>query len=480
MPRSGRRERTRPGYWTSSAAWRQRLRDTRGVQPETRYARSGDVSIAYQVVGEGPFDLVFVPGSISHVDLGWTIPRWARLRSSLAEFSRLIIFDKRGTGMSDRLTETTTFEQRMDDVRAVMDAAGSERAALLGISEGAPMAVLFAATYPTRATALVLYGGLARTLWAPDYPLGTQPDAFERMLKEEETNWGNQGWMEELARAGNPGADPEELRLTVDLFRYSASPGAIVDLDRLNAAIDVRPALPAITVPTLVVHQTGDPWVSVEHGRFLADRIAGARMVELPGSGHMLTTENVDLFLREVRTFLEDVWGGAWGEAEPDRVLATVLFTDIVGSSEKLASLGDRAWRELLERHHRLVRRQLVRFRGQEVDTAGDGFFASFDGPARAIRCACAIMAAMPELGLDVRAGLHTGECELVDGKVAGIAVHTGARVAAHAQPGQVLVSSTVKDLVAGSGLGFQERGTHELKGIPGEWRLYAVETLTM
>jgi pimeloyl-ACP methyl ester carboxylesterase len=455
------------------------MRDTKGVQPVTRYARSGDVSIAYQVAGEGPFDLVFVPGSISHVELGWTIPRRARLLSSLAEFSRLIIFDKRGTGMSDRLAESTTFEQRMDDIRAVMDAAGSERAALLGISEGAPMAVLFAATYPTRATALVLYGGLARTLWAPDYPLGMQPDEYERMLKEEEANWGNPEWLEEFARAANPGADPGELRGIVDLFRYSASPGAIVDLDRLNAAIDVRPVLSAIAMPTLVVHQTGDPWVSVEHGRFLADRIAGARMVELPGSGHMLTTENVNLFLREVRTFLEDAWGGAWEEAEPDRVLATVLFTDIVGSSEKLASLGDRAWRKLLERHHQLVRRQLVRFRGQEVDTAGDGFFASFDGPARAIRCACAIVAAMPELGLDVRAGLHTGECELVDGKVAGIAVHTGARVAAHAERGQVLVSSTVKDLVAGSGLGFEERGTHKLKGIPGEWRLYAVETVT-
>jgi class 3 adenylate cyclase/pimeloyl-ACP methyl ester carboxylesterase len=446
------------------------------VQPETRYAKSGQVSIAYQVVGEGPFDLVFSPGAVSHVELGWTVPRWARLWSGLAEFSRLIVFDKRGTGMSDRLSESTTFEQRMDDIRAVMDAADSERAALFGISEGAPMSVLFAATHPTRATALVLYGGLARTLWAPDYPWGARPHDYEEMVKDEETNWGNPEWIaKHVAEGWNPGADPEELRLTADLFRYGASPGAMGDLERLNAAIDVRPALPAISVPTLVVHQTGDPWVSVEQGRFLAERIAGARMVELPGEGHMLEAENVDPFLTEMRTFLEDAWAGGWEEPEPDRVLATVLFTDIVSSSEKATALGDRAWREVLERHHELVRRQLARFRGKEVDTAGDGFLASFDGPARAIRCACSLVEAMPELGLDIRAGLHTGECELVGGKVAGIAVHTGARVAAQAQPGEVLVSGTVKDLVAGSGLGFDDRGTHSLKGIPGEWRLYAV-----
>jgi len=446
-----------------------------GVGPDTQYARSGAVSIAYQVVGDGPFDLVLSPGAVSHVELGWTIPRWERLWRGLAEFSRLIVFDKRGTGMSDRLTESTTFEQRMDDIRAVMDAAGSEGAALLGISEGAPMSALFAATHPGRATALVLYGGLARSLWAPDYPLGMQPDDYEQMVKEEETNWGNPEFMRELAQGWNPGADPEELRLTADLFRYAASPGAVGDLERLNAAIDVRPALPVISIPTLVVHQTDDPWVSVEHGRFLAKEINGARMVELPGSGHMLTNENVDRFLREVRAFLEDARVGATAEAEPDRVLATVFFTDIVASSEKAATLGDRAWRELLERHHELVRRHLARFRGREVDTAGDGFFATFDGPARAIRCACALSQAMQELGLEIRAGLHTGECELVEGKVAGIAVHTGARVAAHAQPGEVLVSQTVKDLVAGSGVAFAGRGEHELKGIPGEWKLYAV-----
>jgi class 3 adenylate cyclase/pimeloyl-ACP methyl ester carboxylesterase len=454
-------------------------RHTRDVQPETRYAKSGDVSIAYQVAGEGPFDVVLVPGSLSHVEMGWTVPSWARWRHGLAEFSRLIIFDKRGTGMSDRLTESTTFEQRMDDIRAVMDAAGSERAALVGTSEGAPMAVLFAATYPARATALVLYGSFARALWAPDYPLGVQPDDYEREIQQTEASWGRQEWMEGLVRSALPGADEEEVRVTANVLRYAASPGAAADLDRLNASIDVRAALPAIAVPTLVAHQTGDQWVRIEEGRFVADHIAGARFLELPGEGHMIAPGNIDSLLREIRTFLEDTWAGGWAGVEPDRVLATVLFTDIVDSSEKAVALGDRGWRELLERHHGVIRRQLVRFRGKEVDTAGDGFFASFDGPARAIRCACAIVELLPELGLEVRAGLHTGECELVDGKVAGIAVHTGARVASHAQPGEVLVSSTVKDLVAGSGLAFEDRGAHELKGIPGEWRLYAVDRAT-
>jgi pimeloyl-ACP methyl ester carboxylesterase/class 3 adenylate cyclase len=443
--------------------------------PETRYAKSGDVNIAYQVVGDGPFDLVFVPGSISHVELGWRIASNARLLTGLAEVCRVILFDKRGTGMSDPLKEATTFEQRMDDIRAVMDAAGSERAALLGRSEGAPMAVLFAATYPERAAALVLYGGLARALWAPDYPFGTPPEEYDRMVDEEEANWGKPGWLEELVQTAVPGVDAEELRAYVDVFRYGASPGAIGDLDRLNAAIDVRPALPTIRVPTLVVHQTGDEWVRPEHGHFLAENIVAARFLELPGEGHILHADNVGLFLDEVRSFLADAWGGGWSEPEPDRVLATVLFTDIVGSTAKAAELGDRGWKELLEQHHAAIRRELSRFRGNEIDTAGDGFFASFDGPARAIRCACAITESVQRFGLELRAGLHTGECELIDGKVAGIAVNIGARVASQAAPGEVLVSQTVKDLVAGSGLAFEDRGTAELKGVPGEWRLYAV-----
>ena len=330
--------------------------------PVTQYAKSGSLNIAYQVVGEGPFDLVFVPGSISHVELEWAVPSWARMRRGLAEFSRLIRFDKRGTGMSDRPPAATTFEQRMDDIRAVMDAAGSERAALIGVSEGAPMAVLFAATYPTRATALVLYGGLARTVWAPDYPLGTPRDAYDRMIEEDQRDWGRPGFIEEFVAGVVPEADEEERRALVTVFRYGATPGALGDLDRLNAEIDVRPALPAIAVPTLVLHQTEDPWVNVEHGRYLAQQIRGARLVELPGRSHIVTADGGEQLIGEVRAFLESVWGGGWTAPEPDRVLATVLFTDIVGSTAKAAELGDRGWRELLEQHHAAIRRELTRF----------------------------------------------------------------------------------------------------------------------
>ncbi len=443
-------------------------------RPETRYAKSGGVNVAYQVVGDGPFDLVFVPGWASHVELAWKVPSGARLLRGLAEFSRLIRFDKRGTGMSDRLTESMTFEQRMDDIRAVMDAVGSERAALMGISEGASMSILFAATYPQRATALVLCGGQAKTMSAPDYPLGSSVEG-EREAAEDEANWGKPGWLEALASGALVEADQDEAGAWADVFRYSVSPGAVAELDRLNAAIDVRPALPTIRIPTLVVHQTDDPWVVIGHGRYLAEHIAGARFVELPGAAHALASTNLDVFLRDVRAFLESAWDGGWTEPEPDRVLATVLFTDLVGSTARAAELGDRAWRKLLEQHHARIRQQLVHFRGHEHDTAGDGFFASFDGPARAIRCACAIRDSLGELDLDVRAGLHTGECELLDNKVAGIAVAIGARVAAQASPGEVLVSGTVKDLVAGSGIEFTDRGTAELKGVPGDWRLYAV-----
>ena len=342
------------------------------------------------------------------------MPSWSRLRSGLGEFSRLIRFDKRGTGMSDRPAGATTFEQRMDDIRAVMDAAGSERAALIGVSEGAPMAVLFAATYPARATALVLYGGFARTLWAPDYPLGGPRDAYDRSVEEEAGDWGRPGFLEELVAGIVPDADEEERRAVVNIFRYGATPGAVVDLDRLNAEIDVRAAFSVVTVPTLVLHQTEDPWVNIEHGRYLAQQIRGARLVELPGRSHVITGDGAERLVGEVRAFLESVWSGGWTAPEPDRVLATVLFTDIVGSTAKAAELGDRGWRELLEQHHAAIRRELGRFRGHEIDTAGDGFFASFDGPARAIRCACAITESVGQFGLELRAGLHTGECELM------------------------------------------------------------------
>jgi class 3 adenylate cyclase len=443
------------------------------MPPETRYARSGDVSIAYQVVGDGPFDVVFVPPSSSHVELGWDVPSMRVLREGLSSFARLIFFDKRGTGMSDRVAGAPTLETRMDDVRAVMDAAGSERAAIMGWSEGVAMSALFAATYPKRAWALVLYGGFARDLRAPDYPWGvTEADAL-RMIETERTSDEQPGTAEEVARSGMPSGTDEEIVAMAKLLRQSISPGASEALARMNIQIDIRPVLPAIRVPTLVLHNSGDRWVELERGRDLATRIPGAEFVQFPVEGHMTPVAAMPRVVGEIERFLHAAWE-ADALDEPDRQLATLLFTDIVDSTSHLAELGDAGWRELLERHHALVRAELARARGREVDTAGDGFFAAFDGPARAVRCAKSIVDRMRELGLEVRSGLHTGECEIVDGKVSGIAVHTGARVAAHAGPGEVLVSSTVKDLVAGSGLEFDDRGVHELKGIPGEWRLYA------
>jgi class 3 adenylate cyclase/dienelactone hydrolase len=433
------------------------------------------VSIAYQVVGDGPFDVVFVPYLVSNVELGWEVPSTRVFLEELASFSRLIHFDKRGTGMSDRVAGAPSLETRMDDVRAVMDAVGCERAALVGWSEGVAMSALFAATYPERVWGLVLYGGKARQLRAPDYPWGaTEADAL-REVAETGAVSDLAAVAEEIARSGMPTAGAEEVAALARMIRQSASPGALEALGRMNIQIDIRQVLPAIRVPTLVLHNAGDRWVEVERGKDLARRIAGAAFVGFPIDGHITPAADLPPVVDEIGRFLRDVWETAGVVEEPDRVLATVMFSDIVDSTAKAVEMGDARWRELLERHHVLVRRQLARARGKEVDTAGDGFFAAFDGPARAIRCACAITEAVTELGLEVRAGLHTGECELIDGKIAGIAVHTGARVAAKANPGEVLVSSTVKDLVAGSGLAFEDRGAHEFKGIPGEWRLYSV-----
>jgi pimeloyl-ACP methyl ester carboxylesterase len=445
------------------------------VQPETLYTKSGDVSIAYQVTGDGPFDMVFIPPFVTHVELVWTTSFGPALER-LSSFCRLIRFDKRGTGMSDRVSGAPTLETRMDDARAVMDAAGSSRAAFFGSSEGAAMSLLFAATYPERTAALVLRSAYPRTMWAPDYPWGRTEEEYRRETKRDLGLFGSRDEALAAVRSRMELDDEQEAHEWVDYLRWSGSPGAVEALALLNKEIDVRHVLPAIRVPTLVLHGSEDTIVPIDVARYVADRIPGARLFEVP-TGHLATGRAAIEMNDQVERFLYEVWeSGGWAEAEPDRVLATILFTDIVGSSERAAELGDRAWRDLLERHHEVVRRQLVRFRGREVDTAGDGFFTYFDGPARAIQCACAIVESVPELGLEVRAGLHTGECELMDGKVAGIAVHTGARVASHAQPGEVLVSSTVKDLVAGSGLAFEDRGAHELKGIPGEWRLYAVE----
>jgi class 3 adenylate cyclase len=441
--------------------------------PETRYARSGDVMIAYQVLGEGPFDVVFAPPWVSHVELYWEAAGVAALLGGVAEHARLLVFDKRGTGLSDRVAGVPTLEERSDDIRAVMDAAGSDRAAVFGASESVPMSVVFAASYPERVSALVLYGGLARTLWAPDYQFGFTEREYRKMLEDEFDAFVTPGGLEELVRSGFPSADEAEVRAFARILRYGASPSANEALERMNMAIDVREVLPVISAPTLVVHQRGDPWARVEHGRYLAEHIPGAAYVELDGDEHLPTAASAAQWLAEMMPFLGEA---AMREApEPDKVLTTVLFSDIVGSTAMAAGLGDTRWRELLAAHHGRIRAQLARFRGVELDTAGDGFFARFDGPARAIRCALAIHQAVRDVGLQVRIGLHTGECEVLDAKVAGISVAIGARVSARAGAGEVLVSQTVKDLVAGSGISFEDRGLAELKGVPGQWRLYAV-----
>jgi pimeloyl-ACP methyl ester carboxylesterase len=440
--------------------------------PTTRYARSGDANIAYQVVGDGPFDLIWVPGWVSNVEVSWEIPEYARFLTRLASFSRLILFDKRGTGMSDSVSveHLPGLEQRMDDVRAVLQAAGSTNAAVFGASEGGNLSILFAATYPERVRALVLAGIFVKRIWSPDYPWAPTPEAREELQARLEQEWSgdvNLGTMAPSALG-----DPALMRRITTFLRRSASPGAAVALHRMNTGIDTRSALPSITAPTLVICRTDDRDVSLEEGRWIAGQIPHARFVELPGDDHLTWLGDTDALLDEVEAFLT----GVRRRPDPHRWLATVLFTDIVDSTTTAAAVGDRNWHDLIERHHELIRRELDRYGGTEIDTAGDGFFATFDGPARTVRCACAVTDAVRELGLEVRAGVHTGEVELADGKVRGIAVHIGARVAHEAGPGEVLVSSTVKDLVVGSGLRFRERGGTQLKGVPGEWQLYQVE----
>jgi pimeloyl-ACP methyl ester carboxylesterase/class 3 adenylate cyclase len=439
-------------------------------RPKTCYAKSGDVHIAYQVFGEGPLDIVWVPGWFSNVESNWLNPPIAYFFDRLSSFARVITFDKRGTGLSDPVAVTSppTLEERMDDVRAVMDAVGSERAALIGLSEGGPMSALFAATYPGRTSALVLTGTFARVESAEDYPIGLDRDTVRRIVEVLVQSWG-EGLIVQFAA---PSMDTPESRQRVGEYeRSAASPGMVRALMLLNLEVDVRPLLSAITVPTLVLHRTDDKLVPVEHGRYLAEHIPGAKLVEVPGIDHVPWAGDTDRFVDEIQEFLT----GVRHTAEPDRVLATVMFTDIVGSTERASELGDRRWREILDRYYELSRREIARFGGREVNTTGDGTLATFDGPARAIRSATAIAAATRQLGIDVRAGLHTGECELAGSDVRGIAVHIGARVAALAGAGEVLVSRTVRDLVVGSGLTFSERGEHELKGVPGSWQLFSV-----
>jgi len=446
--------------------------------PEVRYTKSGDVNIAYSVVGEGPFDLVFIVGWVlSTLEVAWDGPP-ADFFRRLGSFCRLILFDKRGTGLSDRVEGIPQIETRMDDVRAVMDAVGSRRAAIMGVSEGGLMTALFAATYPERTAAAILYGTAATYIKADDYPWGRTREDYLSRHDERAKAWGSPKLLDDLfmSSASAIAGDENVRRWFARYVRTSASPGASTQLALMNMDMDVRAVLPTIRVPTLVLHVEGDKWFPVGAAHYMADKVPGAELVILPGDDHAWFVKP-EAPAREIERFLTGIWKrGEWDVYESERVLATVLFTDIVDSTATAVRLGDRGWRDLVQRHHAIIRRQLARFRGRELDTAGDGFFASFDGPARAIHCARAINDAVKELGIQVRAGLHTGECEVVDGKVGGIAVHIGARVAAQAEAGEVLVSSTVKDLVAGSGIQFRERGVASLKGVPGEWRLYGVD----
>ncbi|HTL26009.1 MAG TPA: adenylate/guanylate cyclase domain-containing protein [Burkholderiales bacterium] len=437
-------------------------------QIQTRYAKSGELNIAYQLFGSGGANLVVIPGWASNVENIWTVPEIADFAARLAEFASVIVLDRRGTGLSDPVVNPPTLEERMDDVRAVMDSAGWKRAAIWGISEGGPMAMTFAASHPDRVDALVLYGTYARFSRADDYPHGYPAAANAKWLADVESTWGTGT----LSRSFAPskGADPETLRNLARLERLAMSPGTALKLFTLQTEFDVRHVLPAIRVPTLILHRKDDRPVRVQNGRYLAERIAGAKYVELEGTDHLVWLGDMDSALAEVREFLT----GERATAEPDRVLATILFCDIVDSTAHAASLGDHNWKQLLSRFHALADEKLRHFRGRKLDTAGDGLYAAFDGPARAARCGAALANGAEGLGVRLRVGVHTGECEVLEDKYSGIAVHVGARIAALASPGEVLVSSTVKDLVAGSGLRFEDRGEHVLKGVPGQWRLFA------
>ena len=441
--------------------------------PETKYVQNGDVSIAYQVVGNGPFDLLIVPGFISHLEQAWEDPAYSRFLQRLASFSRLIQFDKRGTGLSDRIVDIPTLEQRMDDVRAVMDATGSERAALFGISEGGPMSILFAATYPERTSALILYGSIAKGSWTSDYPWGARLDdeGREEWLEGWRKEWGGPYGIESWAPSV---ADDAQFRQWwAKYLRLGASPSAVINVFRMNEAIDVRDILPAVHVPTLVLHRSGDRAVEVEQGRYLAQHIPGAKFVEQSGDDHLWWVGDSESIVNEIQEFLT----GERHAVEPDRVLVTVLFTDIVDSTKRAAEMEDRHWRDLLENHNKLMRTEINRFKGRVVKSTGDGFLATFDGPARAIHCAFAASEELRRLGVEIRSGLHTGEVELIGDDVGGIAVHTAARVLTEAKANEVWTSRTVKDLVAGSRFKFSERGTYTFKGIPGDWPLFTVET---
>ncbi|MDP3938075.1 MAG: alpha/beta fold hydrolase [Deltaproteobacteria bacterium] len=438
------------------------------MPPKTKYAKSEGASIAYQVLGDGPFDLLLIPGFVSHVEAVWDFPGGRRFLNRLGSFSRLIQYDKRGTGLSDPVSEVPSTEQRVTDVQAVLDAAGSEKPAIMGVSEGGPLAIHFAAHHPERTRSLVLYGTAPRFAYAPDYEGGAPPEVFETMLHSIEEHWGEGVLLDVFAPS--LAGDPAALELWGQFQRVAASPSMARKVTEALFKIDVRDLLPRIQAPTLVLHRADEIAVPVQSARYMAERIPGAKLVELPGADHMPFAGDVDALVGEIEEFLT---GERHGD-EAERVMATILFTDIVDSTLKARELGDHGWGELLERYHAVVRKELARFNGREMDTAGDGFFAAFDRPAKAIECARAVRQAVEKLGLRVRAGLHAGECEIVGKKLGGMAVHIAARVMSLAGPGEILVSETVKSLLLGSNLPFDDRGVHALKGIPAEWRLFS------
>jgi pimeloyl-ACP methyl ester carboxylesterase len=442
------------------------------VLPKTKYARSDDVRIAYQITGSGPFDVVWAPGTMSHLDLDWEMPQRALFFERFSQFCRLIRFDKRGTGLSDRPVKMATLEERSDDIRAVMDDVGIESANIFGVSEGGSMACLFAATYPQRVNSLLVWGAQARWIACEDHPWAQTREQHDEMLAMIEDGWPSFDYITGAGAGMGRDAAPAAIEALARYMRAAASPSAVYAYEQMNGQIDTRPILPSIRAPTLVMNRTGDPCAHVEAARDMASRIPGAKFIEYPGASHSIMLDDMETVLSDIQEFIT----GERPIDSVDRVLATVLFLDIASSTERAAALGDTAWGNVLNSYYAIVRKELARFRGKETNTTGDGFLATFDGPARAVRCALAIALAVRQLGIEVRAGVHTGECEFMGDNVGGIAVHTGARIMAKADPGGVLVSGTVKDLVSGSGINFQDRDVHQLKGIPGEWRLFSAQ----
>jgi len=440
--------------------------------PETKFTQSGEVTIAYQVVGNGSLDLVMVPGFISHLEQAWEDPSFSRFLLHLASFSRLILFDKRGTGLSDRIGDIPTLEERMDDVLAVMDAAESQQAALFGVSEGGPMSVLFAATYPDKVSALILYGSIAKGGRAPDYPWGNdfEDEGTKAWLEGWRTEWGSAYGIE--SRAPSMAEDEVFHKWFAKYMRLGGSPSAVINIFKMIQAIDVRDILPTVRVPTLVLHRVGDLVIDIDQGRYLAENIPGAKIVELPGEDHLWWVGDTEALVNEVQVFLT----GEQSTIEIDRVLATVLFTDIVDSTKRAAEMGDSRWKDVLDTHNVVMLREIDRFRGRTVRSTGDGFLAVFDGPGRAIRCGSAVSRELRQLGIEIRVGVHTGEIDLMGEDIGGISVNIAARVLAEAANNEVWTSRTVKDLVVGSGFEFTEKGNYSLKGVPGEWGLFSVE----